>query len=153
MADALMAYLHFSAMALVAVTLTIEFLVCVPGMGPAGVRLLAHTDFAYLGAALLALATGIARLFWFAKGAAFYAGNPVFYVKLALFVAVGLISIPPTLQFLRWSRGLKGGGTIAKDYEVLRARRYILAELCLFTLIPLMATLMARGIGIPAALH
>jgi putative membrane protein len=153
MADALVAYLHFAAMVLVAVSLTIEFLVCVPGMGAAGVRLLARTDFAYLGAALLALATGIARLFWFAKGAAFYVGNPVFYVKLALFVAVGLISIPPTLQFLRWSRGLKAGGAIAKDYEILRARRYILAELCLFALIPLMATLMARGIGIPAAPH
>jgi putative membrane protein len=154
MTEALMAYLHFSGMILLAVTLAIELLVCVPGMGPAGVRLLSRTDLGYLAAAIVVLATGIARLFWFAKGAAFYAGNPVFWVKLALFVAVGLISIPPTLQFVRWSRGLKAGDdTIVKDWEVVRARRYILVELCLFAAIPLMATLMARGIGIQVAPH
>jgi putative membrane protein len=59
------------------------------------------------------------------------------------------MSIPPTLQFLRWVRGLDGGATnAAADYEVLRVRRYLVAELILFVFIPLMATLMARGIGI-----
>jgi putative membrane protein len=56
-------------------------------------------------AAVLALGSGAARVVWFGKGAAFYLHNPVFYIKLALFAAVGLMSIPPTLQFLRWLRG------------------------------------------------
>ena len=63
-------------------------------------------------------------------------------------LAVGLISIPPTLQYLRWMRGLESGATkVVADYQVIRVRRHILVELILFALIPLMATLMARGIG------
>jgi uncharacterized membrane protein len=41
-----------------------------------------------------------------------------------------------------------GAGAVAADFEVLRARRYVLAELVLFAFIPLLAVLMARGIGI-----
>ena len=97
----------------------------------------------------MALATGVSRVVWFGKGVAFYLHNPVFYIKLALFVAVGLISIPPTLQFLRWMRSLdSGAANVVADYQVIRVRRHILSELILFALIPLMATLIARGIGI-----
>jgi len=53
------------------------------------------------------------------------------------------------MQYLRWMRMLKtGAASVAADFEVLRARRYVLVELVLFALIPLLAVLMARGIGI-----
>lgn len=144
-----MVYLHFAAMILIAVFLAIEYLICVPGLARERVKLLARIDLLYLIAAVLALATGAARLVWFGKGAGFYLHNPVFYLKLALFVAVGLISVPPTMQYLRWMRMLKSGaGAVAADFEVLRARRYVLAELVLFALIPFLAVMMARGIGI-----
>lgn len=144
-----MVYLHFAAMILIAVFLAIEYLICVPGLAREKVKLLARIDLLYLIAAVLALATGAARLVWFGKGAGFYLHNPVFYLKLALFVAVGLISVPPTMQYLRWMRMLKSGaGAVAADFEVLRARRYVLAELVLFALIPFLAVMMARGIGI-----
>jgi putative membrane protein len=151
LAEVLTGYLHYAAMVLIAVMLTIELLTCVPGLSDERVRFLARVDFAYLAAAVLALATGVARLSWFGKGAAFYVYNPVLYIKLALVVAVALISIPPTMQLLRWMRALKAGGSrVAAGYEVARMRRYMLAEVVLFTLIPLMAVLMARGIGIQA---
>ena len=149
MTEVLVVYLHFAAMILIAVFLAIEYLICVPGLARERVKLLARLDLLYLIAAVLALATGVARLVWFGKGAGFYLHNPVFYIKLALFVAIGLISIPPTLQYLRWIRMLKTGtGAAAADFEVLRTRRYMLAELVLFAFIPLLAVLMARGIGI-----
>ncbi len=73
----------------------------------------------------------------------------MFYIKLALFVALGLMSIPPTLQYLRWLRSLGSGAVnVAADYQVVRVRRYVAVELVLFAFIPLMATFMARGIGI-----
>ncbi len=148
MASALVAYLHYIAMTGIAVILVVEYMICMPGMIAGRIRLLARIDMLYMGAAILALGSGIARVIWFGKGAAFYLHNPVFYIKLALFVAVGLISIPPTLQFLRWQRALESGtANVAADYQVLRARRHILVELILFAFIPLMATLMARGIG------
>lgn len=150
MASALIAYLHYVAMISIAVILVVEYRVCMPGMPGSRIRLLTRLDLLYMGVALLALGSGAARVVWFGKGAAFYLHNPVFYIKLALFLAVGLISIPPTLQYLRWMRSLNSAATtVAADYEVLRVRRHILIELTLFALIPLMATLMARGIGIP----
>jgi putative membrane protein len=147
--EVLVVYLHFAAMILIAVFLAIECLICAPGLAQERVKLLARIDLLYMIAAVLALATGVTRLVWFGKGAGFYLHNPVFYIKLALFVAIGLISVPPTLQYLRWMRMLKTGtGVAAADFEVLRARRYVLAELVLFAFIPLLAVLMARGIGI-----
>ena len=149
MTEVLVVYLHFAAMTLIAVFLAIEYLICVPGLARQSLKLLARVDLLYLIAAVLALATGVARLVWFGKGAGFYLHNPVFYIKLALFVAIGLISVPPTLQYLRWMRMLKtGAAAVAADFEVLRTRRYLLVELVLFAFIPLLAVLMARGIGI-----
>ncbi len=149
MASALIAYLHYVAMIAIAVILVLEHLYCVPGISDARVRVLARIDLFYMVAAILALATGVARVIWFGKGAAFYLHNPVFHIKVSLFVAVGLISIPPTLQYVRWLRSLKSGANrVAADYQVARLRRYIGIELALFAFIPLMATLMARGIGL-----
>ena len=149
MASALIAYLHYVAMISIAVMLVVEYMICMPGMTDTRIRQLARIDLFYMIAAILALGSGAARVVWFGKGTAFYLHNPVFYVKLALFAAVGLISIPPTLQYLRWLRGVKAGtANVAADYQVLRVRRLVLVELVLFALIPLMATLMARGIGI-----
>lgn len=144
-------YLHYAAMVLIAVLLTLELLTCRPGLRDDQVRRLSRIDLAYLAAALLALATGLARLFWYGKGLAFYAHNPVLYIKLALFVAVALISLPPTMQVQRWMRALKSGASrVAADYEVVRMRRYMLAEAVLIALIPLMAVMLARGIGLQA---
>jgi putative membrane protein len=64
-------------------------------------------DLAYLMLAIVVLASGSARLLWFGKEAAFYLHNPVFWIKLSLFVAIALISIPPTRCFLRWRRARK----------------------------------------------
>jgi putative membrane protein len=153
MADALVAYFHYAAMVLIAVLLVAEQRLCRPGLAAEHVRRLARVDRFYLFAALLAIATGVARLVWLGKGPAFYLYNPVFYIKLALFAAVGLLSIPPTLQFLRWMRALRAGGPAPEDWQVARARLYIMAELGLFALIPLMAVLMARGIGLQAPPH
>src|SRR5690606_33441962 len=128
------------------------FRTCRPGLTTESIRLLARVDLLYMASALVALATGVIRLLWFAKGPAFYLYNPVFYVKIALFAAVGLMSIPPTLQFLRWTRALQGGArNVAEPWQVARVSRYLAAELVLFALIPLMAVLMARGIGTQAA--
>jgi putative membrane protein len=151
LAEVLTVYLHYAAMVLIAVMLTIELLTCVPGLTDDRASFLSRVDLAYLAAAVLALGTGLARLFWFGKGAAFYLHNPVLYIKLAMFVAVALISIPPTMQLLRWMRALKSGASrVAAGYEIARMRRYVMTELILFTLIPLMAVLMARGIGTQA---
>jgi putative membrane protein len=141
-------YLHFISASLVAAFLVTEFFLCTRDLRPAQVKTLARIDLYYLIAAVAVLVTGALRVFVAGKGAGFYLNNPVFYIKLALFLAVGLVSILPTLQFMRWNRALASIQKPApREREIGSARRYIALELLLLTFIPLMAVLMARGIG------
>jgi putative membrane protein len=150
--EAAIAYLHFVSILALTGFLATEFYLCTGDLQPPNVKTLARVDLLYMIAAIVVLITGLLRVFAVGKGAAFYLQNPVFYIKLALFVAVGLISILPTLQFFRWNRALKAGEErILRDRDIATARRYIALELALLTLIPLMAVLMARGIGVQAS--
>jgi len=147
--EAAAAYLHFFSILLLSGMLVAQFVLCSRDLQPPQVQTLARIDILYLIAAMLALATGLARLFMAGKGASFYFTNPVFYIKIALFLAVGLVSVMPTLQFIRWNRALKTGeGRILGDSEIQTVRRYIALELLLLACIPLAAVLMARGIGL-----
>jgi putative membrane protein len=145
--EALLAYLHYLAIMLIAAALTAELVLCRPGLGAGQARLLACMDVLFFAAALGALATGLIRLFWYAKGLAFYLPNPAFHAKMAFYVVIALISIRPTLRFLRWKRTLQQGGPAPADAEVLAVRRLIHLELALLALMPLLAVLMARGLG------
>lgn len=51
------------------------------------------------------------------------------------------------MQFLSWRRA----SIKVSDYQVLRVRRFVAAELILLACIPFAAAIMARGIGIPAS--
>ena len=146
--EAAVAYLHFFCILSLSGLLVAQFALCSRDLQPPQVQTLARLDILYLSAAVLTLATGLARLFIAGKGASFYFMNPVFYIKVALFLAVGLVSVMPTLQFIRWNRALKAGeGRVLRDREIATARRYIGLELLLLACIPLAAVLMARGIG------
>ena len=147
--EAAIAYLHLASILALTGFLATEFYLCTRDLQPPNVKTLARVDLLYMIAAIVVLSTGLLRVFAVGKGAAFYLQNPVFYIKLSLFIGVGLISILPTRQFLRWNRALKAGeDRILRDRDIATARRYIALELALLTLIPLMAVLMARGIGI-----
>jgi putative membrane protein len=147
--EAAIAYLHFISILSVAAFLVTELYLCSRDLQPPQIRTLTQVDFLYMLAAIAVLVTGLLRLFAVGKGAGFYLHNPVFYIKIALFVAVGLISILPTRQFMQWNRALKAGANrILRDSDIVTARRYIALELGLLALIPLMAVLMARGIGV-----
>lgn len=141
--EPLAAYAHVLSFILTGAFLTVELVLCRPGLGPDQVRLLPRIDIAFFAAALLALGTGLLRLLLYGKGLGFYLPNHAFHAKMALYVAVALISIVPTLRFIRWRRA--GAGPAAA--EVASTRRLLHLELALYALIPLMAVLMARGIG------
>ncbi len=146
--DAALAYLHFAAILLVAGFLVAEAMLLRGDLGSRDVAALVRSDIGYSVSAVLALVTGLARALFGAKGWAFYADNPVFWVKVGLFLAIGLISIRPTLAFLRWRRAARGAaGFSVPAAETKSARRTVLVELHLLALLPLAAVLMARGIG------
>jgi putative membrane protein len=142
-----LAYLHYLAMILTGGFLIAEMAVCRPGLGPDQVRRLPGLDIVFFVAAMTTLVTGLLRLFFYAKGVPFYLPNPAFQVKMALFVVIAGLSIRPTLLFIRWRRALAATGALPAAAEIATARRLIHIELALLALMPLMAVLMARGIG------
>lgn len=146
--DALFAYLHYTAIFFLVGFLAVEMLLLRGALEARGLRLLAKIDVAYFVSAMAALVTGFLRLVWGAKGPDFYLGAWPFYVKFALFVAVGVISIQPTLTFIRWRRMLdRDARWQVPDNERVRVRRIILIEVHLAAMIPVFAVVMARGLG------
>jgi len=147
MMEPLMAYLHYLSIIFVGGFLIAELVVCRVGMTSAQAQRIAVIDAVFFASALAALATGLLRLFFYAKGVGFYTGNPTFWVKMALYVSIAAISIKPTRTFLRWKRAAVDRGAAPPGAEIAAARRVIHIELGLLALMPLMAVLMARGIG------
>jgi len=78
-----------------------------------------------------------------AKGWAYYSHNAFFWAKMAGFAAIGLLSVPPTMEFIRWRKL----AAAPDDAAVKSARRYLHAELGLFVLLLVFAAAMARGYG------
>ena len=73
--------------------------------------------------------------------------HPLLHTKLALFVAIGLLSIKPTLMYARWRKELKATGALPADDQVRLARRFVMVQAHLLVLIPLAAVFLARGFG------
>lgn len=91
----------------------------------------------------LIVVVGFARALFAAKGWLYYSHNLFFHLKMATFVLIGLLSIPPTIAYIRWRRG----GWAPSDVQVAGVRRWLWAEMLLFALLPAFAAAMARGYG------
>ncbi len=108
-------------------------------------RRLAGLDGMYGGLSVLVLAVGVARVVWGGKGWAFYEANPFFWAKIGVFILIGLASLPPTLNFLRWSRAARADAAWTPPAAQLAAvRRWTLIELALLAPLIGFAAAMAR---------
>jgi putative membrane protein len=133
---------HLFVFSLVAV-LFAELVLASGAPDAARLRTLGRLDGAYGALAGGVVIAGFVRAAYGAKGMAYYAGNPVFWAKIGVFVLIGLISIVPTVQLVRWRKSGK-----LPDAAALRGlRRWIVYEVALLPLIPILAVIMARGIG------
>jgi putative membrane protein len=109
------------------------------------VERLAKVDRIYGIAAGAVLLTGIARTWWGVKGTSWYWHQPLLHLKLGLFIAVGLMSIKPTIMFIRWNKSLRANGALPSDAEVKTARKWVMIQAHIIALIPLAAVFLARG--------
>ncbi|MES2091536.1 MAG: DUF2214 family protein [Pseudomonadota bacterium] len=145
--EPLLAYAHFIAILGLVVFITSEAALCrSEWMNAAVVRRLGRLDLIYLCAAIAVLLTGLARTYWGAKGMGWYWHQPLLHIKLSLFVVIGLISIKPTLSFMRWRKQLDATGALPTELEVRSVRRLVMIQAHLLILIPLAASLLARGV-------
>jgi putative membrane protein len=141
--DAILAIAHHLAVFSLVAVLVAETVLIDGPPDTRRLRQLVALDRMYGGLAMLVLVAGGLRVAYGAKGWSYYAGNPVFWVKLGLFIGVGLLSIAPTVRFIRWARA----GTLPDAAMWGNTRVWMRAQLALLVLIPIAAVLMARGFG------
>jgi putative membrane protein len=113
------------------------------GMDAAAVARIAAVDLWYGILAGLIVAVGFSRAVFAAKGWHYYEHNGFFWAKIATFVVIGLLSLPPTINFIGWRRA----GGDPTDGQIKAVRAYLHAEVVLFALVPAFAAAMARGYG------
>jgi putative membrane protein len=148
MSSALMAFLHHLAAFTLVSAVAIEFVLLKPELTLRNARIIQVADMVFGISAGILLLVGFGRVFSFEKGAYFYFHTWTFLAKLTLFVLVGLASIIPTIEFLRWRADVKQGRVPMVDAARMRTVRMIIhAELAGIVLIILCAALMAKGIG------
>jgi len=110
---------------------------------------IAIADSLYGVFGLLLTYTGYLRLTAYEKGWEFYSHEPFFWVKIGLFGVLGASSFFNTTKIIQRSVAKQTGGDFQPMNEKLAARMKQIcnAELTALAFIPLMATLMARGVG------
>lgn len=145
--ESFLAYFHLVAIFTMVVFMASEAALCrSEWMNAAIVHRLVRLDLIYGIAALSVLAAGLARTFWGMKGFGWYWSQPLLHFKLTLFVVIGLMSLKPTLSFLRWRRNLVATGALPDPAEVRATRRWIMMSTHLMGLLLLAAVLLARGV-------
>ena len=146
--EALLAYAHFLAILTMVVFLASEAALCRrEWLNAAVVERLAKVDLIYGISSIAVLLTGVARTYWGMKGTGWYWTQPLLHAKITLFIVVAMMSIVPTLRFMRWRRNLRATGALPTELEIKKTRRLIMIEAHLVALIPLLAVFLARGVG------
>ncbi|WP_057939330.1 DUF2214 family protein [Algoriphagus resistens] len=142
--EILLRYLHFISIFAIVGSLVSEHLLLKKSMSRKEIKKIATIDGIYGIAAMTLLAAGLTLwLGGYGKPSEFYTHNFIFHIKITLFVTIGILSIYPTVFF---SKNRKGNPddvvSIPKIIFML-----LRIELLLLFIIPLLAGLMAKGIG------
>lgn len=136
-------YVHFVSIFAIVSALVAEHLLLKKEMTPAEIKRLSIIDAVYGLAALTLLGVGLTLwLGGHGKPADFYTHNWIFLLKVGLFTIVGLLSIYPTVFFINKRKSSEE--KIAIPVLIVWMIRM---ELLILFIIPLLAGLMARGIG------
>ena len=137
-------YIHFISMFVIVATLTGEFLLLKNTLSRSEIRNIANLDRLYGLAAITVLGAGFSLWFLLGKPAAFYTFNVIFWIKIGLFTIVGILSIKPTIFFIREGKKSLPEAEINVPPSI---KQFIIWEIIILTLIPLLANLMTRGVG------
>jgi putative membrane protein len=123
--------------------LVAELVLVRSGLDQPAIGRIARIDLWYGVVAGLIVIVGFTRAIFAAKGWHYYEHNLYFWLKITTFVTIAVLSLPPTIGYLRWQRA----GTKPNDAQVSAVRRFLWTEVALFALLPIFAAAMARGFG------
>ena len=142
--EVMLRYIHFICIFLIVGTLVAEYVLLKKIMIRSEIARLARIDAIYGIAALTLVIAGLTLwLGSFGKPAFYYTKNWLFHTKLTLFVLVGLLSIRPTIFFIRQRKGDPDEAITIPGFVFLLLK----LELILLAIIPLLAGLMPHGVG------
>ena len=137
-------YLHFIAVfAIVGAIIAEQFLIS-RKMSIFEIKRISKIDAIYGFGAILVLIAGLVLWFTVGKPAQFYSRNWLFHTKLTLFVLLGLLSIYPTIFFMKHRKGADLDTEIEVPATIIVLLRI---ELIIIIIMPLLATYMSLGIG------
>jgi len=136
-------YLHIVAIMVFVSSLVLEHVLMKPKMSPAELGRVAITDLLYGVSATIIFMTGLVLWLVVGKGSDFYSSNPVFHAKVTIFVLIALVSIYPTIFFIKNRRSSLQVVPLPKPIVMM-----VRIELLMVLLLPLLAVLMAQGYGL-----
>ena len=145
------AYVHYLSFMLCFGALVLERRLIRPNPDRKDAIAMVITDVVYGLAALALLVSGILRVLYFGQGSEFYTQNPLFWWKVGAYLSVGALSLYPTITYILWAIPLRKGELPQVSEALAKRLAWILnIELVGFALVPMLAVLMARGVGLPA---
>ena len=147
-ASAIMAFLHHMAAFTLTAAVIYELVTFHKDLTLAEARKIQRMDILYGVSAGVLVVVGLLRVFYFEKGAAYYAQNWFFWLKMAGFALAALLSIYPTVRFVLWRKALAADqAPRLTDQEASRIKMILRLEMLAIGLILFAAAMMARGLG------
>lgn len=138
-----LAIVHYLTVFVLFAFLVGEFLLLRVEVSGSALKLMGRIDLLYGLFAGLVIVSGLLRVFWGEVPAAFWASNPKFWIKMGLYVAVGILSVPPTIQYLKWNRVFAQTGDLPSPAQWKKTSVWVHVQMTLFVFIPVFAVLMA----------
>lgn len=143
MSEVVISYLHYLGFAALAAALVLELVLFRTEVTGAVARRIARVDAAYGASALIVLVSGLMRLMVFGKPVAYYMKNGLFHVKITLFVVAVLLSVYPTIKFIKNRKAPVDGKVVYPGSVGVLLK----IQLLILLVIPMLAVMMARGYG------
>ena len=148
MTSAIMAFLHHLAAFTLTAAIIYEHTAFRKDLSLAEARRIQRMDIVYGVSAAFVVIVGLLRVFYFEKGAPFYAQNWFFWTKMAGFALAASLSIYPTIRFVSWNKFFRQNqAPVISDQDASRIKMLLRLELLAIALILFSAAMMARGVG------
>jgi putative membrane protein len=139
------AWIHYVGVMLLIASLLGEHLLLKQELTTAEARAVQRLDIVYGASAALVLVTGVMRMY-LEKGTTYYLQNGPFHALLGVFIFVAVLSIYPTVVFLRWRADTRAGrGQQLAPGQFKKIQMILRVEMTLMLLAPFFATWMAHG--------
>jgi len=140
--EELLAIFHYLSVFVLFAALVGEFLILRLEVSGPSLKLISRIDIIYGIFAGIVIVSGLLRVFFGSIPATFWVSNGLFWTKMALYLAVGLASVPPTIQYLKWSKRFTRNGQLPSPQQWKKTSVWLHVQMTVFLFIPVFAVLM-----------